>query len=70
MERSEVSWDQALNSALLVGCVYEVFALVTKRAPTITTILRKGGKRHPLGKAMLWLWCGYISWHFLEPLED
>ena len=67
MERSN-ALDKAMNTALLLGCVYEIYALTTRKAPTITMILRKAGKRHPLGRATLWLWCGYVSWHFLEPL--
>lgn len=62
--------QKAMNTALLVGCVYEVASLSTKRFPTITTLLRRAGKRHFLGKILLWVWCGYISWHFLEPLEE
>jgi len=58
-----------LNIILLVGCLYEVLALVWRKVPTITRILRLVGKR-PVGKALLWMWCGYVSWHFLEPLES
>lgn len=61
--------EKALNSALLVGCLYEVAALTSKRVPTITMVLRRGARRHFVGKVVLWLWCGYVSWHFLEPLE-
>lgn len=61
--------QEAMNAALLVGCVYEVAAILSP-LPTITTLLRTTGKKHPLGKAVLWLWCGYVSWHFLEPMES
>jgi hypothetical protein len=57
-----------MNLALLVGCAYEIVALVTKSVPTITRLLKILGKQ-PIGKALLWMWCGYISWHFLEPME-
>jgi hypothetical protein len=62
------SVDDALNAALLVGCAYEIVALVSP-LPTITHILKRLGRRHPLGKATLWLWCGFVAWHFLEPDE-
>jgi hypothetical protein len=65
-----VTHQKLLNTALLVGCVYEVASLTTKKVPTITTVLRKGARRHPFGKVVLWMWCGYVSWHFLEPWED
>ena len=63
-----MSSQKAFNSALLMGCVYEVVSLSTRRVPTITHLLRSAGKRHMLGRMLLWLWCGFISWHFLEPL--
>ena len=62
--------ERVLNYVLAIGCVYEVFSLASRKVPTITRILRTAGKAHPAGKALLWLWCGYISWHFLEPMED
>lgn len=58
-----------LNTALFVGCVYELVALATPNVPTITTLL-KTVARHPAGRPLLWAWCGYISWHFLEPEID
>jgi len=63
-----VNTQKAMNLALLVGCAYEIVALVTKSVPTITRLLKILGKQ-PIGKALLWMWCGYISWHFLEPME-
>ena len=60
--------QKALNIVLLVGCAYEIVALTTKRVPTITRILRTVGSK-PQGKALLWLWTGYVSAHFLEPLD-
>lgn len=60
--------DVLLNGALLVGCVYEVVALLTP-LPTITKLLKTWGHQHPLGKATLWLWCGFVAWHFMEPDE-
>lgn len=65
-----MSSQEAMNAALLAGCAYEIVAILSRgRIPTITRLLKHTGKRHPLGKAILWLWCGYVSWHFLEPLE-
>jgi len=61
--------QKALNTALLVGCIYEIVALVSHAVPTITRLLRLLGSK-PFGKALVWMWCGYISWHFLEPIES
>ena len=65
-ERDEII-AKSLNAALLVGCAYEILALTYHRFPTITKMLKTMGRKHPLGKAALWLWCGFIAWHFLEP---
>lgn len=61
--------QQALRIVLLVGCVYEIVALTTRKVPTVTRILKTIGAR-PYGKAALWLWTGYVSAHFLEPLDE
>ena len=61
--------QRLFNTVLAVGCAYEIVALATRKIPTITRILRTMGNRHAVGKALLWMWCGYISWHFLEPSE-
>lgn len=60
--------DKLFNTVLGVGCVYEVVALVSP-LPTITKILKTIGRKHPIGRATLWLWCGFITWHFFEPDE-
>ena len=62
--------QKVLNVILAVGCAYEVIALIHSRLPTVTRILKTLGAKHPAGRAVLWLWCGYISWHFLEPMTD
>lgn len=61
--------QQAVRIMLLVGCAYEIVALTTGKVPTITRILKTIGSR-PYGKAALWLWTGYVSAHFLEPLDE
>lgn len=61
--------QKAMNVVLLVGCAYEIVAIATRGVPTITRLLKTLGKQ-PVGKALLWMWCGYISWHFLEPMES
>ena len=61
--------QQALRAVLLVGCAYEIVALTTRKVPTVTRILKTIGAR-PYGKAALWLWTGYVSAHFLEPLDE
>ena len=55
------------RSVLVAGCLYEVAALVTGRVPTITAIIKSVGRGHPVGRLLVWSWCGYIAWHFLEP---
>lgn len=63
--------EDLMKAGLLVGCIYEVVAILSGgRVPTITRLLRTWGSRHSVGKMTVWLWCGYISWHFLEPLDD
>ena len=60
---------EILRGVLLVGCAYEIVALTTRKVPTVTRILKTIGSR-PYGKAALWLWTGYVSAHFLEPLDE
>ena len=59
----------SVRLATLVGCIYEAFALITDRVPTITTIVKNAGK-YPGGRFVVWMWCGFIAWHFLEPEPD
>lgn len=61
--------NEILRGILLVGCAYEIVALTTRKVPTVTRILKTIGAR-PYGKAALWLWTGYVSAHFLEPLDE
>lgn len=61
--------NEILRAVLLVGCAYEIVALTTRKIPTVTRILKTIGAR-PYGKAALWLWTGYVSAHFLEPLDE
>jgi hypothetical protein len=57
-----------LGRALLVsGCLYEIVALTTRRVPTITAAIKTIGRSHPVGRLVVWGWCGYVAWHFLEP---
>lgn len=65
----KVQSKEILRVVLLVGCAYEIVALTTRKVPTITRILKAVGSR-PYGKAALWLWTGYVSAHFLEPLDE
>jgi hypothetical protein len=64
-----IKTQDVLRAMLLVGCVYEIVALTTRKVPTVTRILKTIGSR-PYGKAALWLWTGYVSAHFLEPLDE
>ena len=53
-----------LNTALLIGCIYEVIALLSHAVPTITKLLRLLGSK-PFGKVLVWAWCGFVSYHFM-----
>lgn len=53
-----------ITKITIVGCVYELVALTTRRVPTITYIIRWIGKRR-WGRAIAWLWVGYVTDHFL-----
>ena len=64
-----IKTQDVLRAVLLVGCAYEIVALTTRKVPTVTRILKTIGSR-PYGKAALWLWTGYVSAHFLEPLDE
>lgn len=67
MKTSELE-REIVRGIVLAGCAYEIVALTTRKIPTITRILRTvGSKRY--GRAAVWLWVGYIAWHFLEPIE-
>lgn len=65
----KIDTQDVLRGILVVGCVYEVVAVTTRKVPTITRILKTIGSK-PYGKAALWLWTGYVSAHFLEPLDE
>lgn len=55
------------RAVLIAGCLYEVAALTTSRVPTITASIKYVGRSHPAGRLVVWAWCGYVAWHFLEP---
>jgi len=57
-----------LAAAVVIGCCYEVLALTTRRVPTITRLVRVTAS-HRHGRFAAWLWCGFVAWHFLEPLD-
>ena len=50
---------------IALGCAYEIVALFSK-LPTITAIIKRLGTI-PGGRFIVWSWCGYIAWHFMEP---
>jgi len=60
--------DRALAGRLLIiaGCAYEIVALTTGRVPTITAAIKFLGRAHPIGRFLVWGWCGFVAWHFLE----
>ncbi len=51
------------RAVLAAGCLYEVYAVGTNRAPTITAIVKAAGARRG-GRFILWLWLGYVVDHF------
>lgn len=54
-----------IEKLTITGCVYEVVALTTGKVPTITRLVRIIG-RHRAGRALAWLWVGYVAGHFLS----
>lgn len=52
-----------------LGCAYEIVALADDRVPTITAIVKRTG-RNPIGRFLVWGWCGFVAWHFLEPERE
>ena len=54
---------------LTVGLVYELVALWTKKVPTLSKIAQSA-HRHPIGRFVVWAWCGAWAWHFMEPQPD
>jgi hypothetical protein len=61
-----VNSDELLTKLLIAGCIYEVVSLTTRRVPTITALVKRL-HHYRWGRILVWAWCGYISWHFLEP---
>jgi len=51
------------RAVIVAGCLYEVYALGTNRAPTITAIIKAAGARRG-GRLLLWLWLGFTADHF------
>ncbi len=49
---------------LVVGCAYEIVALITDRVPTITSIIQSTSRLR-FGRFALWLWLGFIVDHFI-----
>jgi hypothetical protein len=54
------------RAVLIAGCLYEVYAAGTNRAPTITAIVKAAGARRR-GRFVMWLWLGYVVDHFARP---
>lgn len=54
------------RTVVIAGCAYEIVALLTGKIPTITAIVKRLG-RAKLGRLVVWGWCGFVAWHFLEP---
>jgi hypothetical protein len=55
------------RTVVIAGCVYEIVALCSNgRIPTITKLVKRLGST-PAGRLLVWGWCGFVAWHFLEP---
>ena len=53
------------RATLVVGCAYEIVAVVTNRVPTITSIVQNASRLPWVGRIALWLWLGAIVDHFI-----
>ena len=51
--------------ALVVGCAYEIVAVVSNRVPTITSIVQRSSQLPWIGRICLWLWLGAVVDHFI-----
>lgn len=58
-----------IRAALVLGCAYEIVALVSNRIPTITALIRQLAQ-HRAGKALVWAWVGFVAHHFLTEVES
>jgi len=56
------------RGVLGIGCAYEILALATGWVPTITQIVKYANRRQAT-RVLVWVWCGFVAWHFMEP-ED
>lgn len=66
------SLETPWRAALVVGCAYEIVAVVSNRVPTITSIVQNTSRLPWVGRIALWLWLGAIVDHFIyrEPSTD
>lgn len=56
--------------AVGLGCAYEIVALTRPRIPTITALVKRFREASTFGRFVVWAWCGYVAWHFLEPEDE
>lgn len=45
-------------------CVYETFAIVTGKAPTLTSLAWQA-RKHTAGRIAIWNVVGYLAWHLM-----
>lgn len=53
------------RALLVIGCGYEIVAIVSRRVPTITAICHTVSRTR-IGRFLLWLWLGFVVDHFVE----
>jgi len=54
-----------LRVAVAVGCLYELVALPERSPlPTISELVQRGSRSRRF-RVAVWLWCGYVSAHFM-----
>jgi len=53
------------RAVIVAGCVYEVAAIGTGRAPTITMIVQTIGRQR-WSRFVMWLWLGFVVDHFVD----
>lgn len=60
-----MKWIHDLRGFIVAGvCAYEVMAIVSGKAPTLTSFAWKA-RTTWWGKAAIWNSIGYLSWHLL-----
>ena len=53
------------RGVIVAGCTYEICAIVSGKAPTITHIIQTVGRKRG-ARVFMWMWLGFVVDHFLD----